>query len=246
MLAVAGAEDPLVLALGRVGHNGPRLLDSLTISCPGRTSGVLTTAVADLLDRSGADLADLQGLACVRGPGSFTGIRICLATALGLMHGSRARGHDLTLAGLDHLDVLARGAGPCGGPLAVITHARRDLVHVRLENAGPDRPGGTRAMGLSAAADLVGDLDAPTVLGSGLRRHQEFFARRLRPEAVILPVDRDVPDPGTLLDAAAAADYAAAPIEPLYLRPSDAEENLETIARSRGLDPAEARKRLSS
>ena len=57
----------------------------------------------------------------------------------------------------------------------------------------------------------------------------------------------DAASPQALLSAACDLPpeaYADHPVEPLYMRPSDAEENLETIARQRGLDPKLAKEML--
>jgi phage terminase small subunit len=48
-----------------------------------------------------------------------------------------------------------------------------------------------------------------------------------------------------LLRAASLADFARSDVEPLYARPSDAEENIERIACTLGLDPAEARRQMA-
>ena len=53
----------------------------------GETSTHLLTAVGELLERLRAKPSDLGAVACAAGPGSFTGIRIGLATALGLTEG---------------------------------------------------------------------------------------------------------------------------------------------------------------
>lgn len=53
----------------------------------GQTSVQLLRTVDELLTEVAATPPDLAALACIAGPGSFTGIRIGLATALGLAEG---------------------------------------------------------------------------------------------------------------------------------------------------------------
>ncbi len=48
-----------------------------------------------------------------------------------------------------------------------------------------------------------------------------------------------------LLDAAVDAIYSETPINPVYVRATDAEDNLPAIAKKRGLDPEKAKKRLA-
>ena len=64
------------------------------------------------------------------------------------------------------------------------------------------------------------------------------------PLAVILGPEYDSPRPAALMAAAASASYGFAPVEPLYLRPSDAEENLDAIAAHRGLTRHDAEARI--
>ncbi|MDL2272273.1 tRNA (adenosine(37)-N6)-threonylcarbamoyltransferase complex dimerization subunit type 1 TsaB [Desulfovibrio sp. OttesenSCG-928-I05] len=106
-------------------------------NAPSQGVELLTPALADALRRSGHTPADIARIACVRGPGSFTGLRLALVTASGL---SRASG--ALMAGLDYLPLLAVNAFAamrCGrnaadetpSPLWVVTHARRNLVHAQ-------------------------------------------------------------------------------------------------------------------
>src|ERR1700704_3063386 len=88
-----------------------------------RTSRAVTVLedVDALLRQAGAHTRDLEGLAVGIGPGSFTGVRIGLATARGLV---LALG--VPMAGVSTLDALAAGAP---GALPVID-ARRGEVFV--------------------------------------------------------------------------------------------------------------------
>ena len=96
---------------------------------PERATEILAPALADMLQRLGLRPSDLRRIACVRGPGSFTGIRLVLATAAALRRAGKAR-----LAGLDYMQALATSAVMArgmlwGGQVHVLTHARRNLVH---------------------------------------------------------------------------------------------------------------------
>ena len=51
--------------------------------------GTLVPWVHRLIEELGADVSDVAGVACTRGPGAFTGLRVGLSTAVGLAMGLR-------------------------------------------------------------------------------------------------------------------------------------------------------------
>ncbi len=62
------------------------------LSAPqGRSSRELIAMIDELLTRAGIEPRDLSGIGAARGPGSFTGLRVGLATALGLHQASGIR-----------------------------------------------------------------------------------------------------------------------------------------------------------
>ena len=192
----------------------------------------------------------IAGIACVRGPGNFTGLRLSLATALGL-----SKPWGIPLAGVEYLPLLAMA--PCAllpdkffQSVWVLTHARQGEVYIQgfsrttEADALPSPLSATAAVPLDTALDLVRRAPMPcVVLGGGLRRHPHVFCRPHLPETVaILPSEWDLPRPALLLRLAAGAEYGDQPVAPLYVRPSDAEENMAHIARKQGRDPESMRR----
>ncbi|HDQ39469.1 MAG TPA: tRNA (adenosine(37)-N6)-threonylcarbamoyltransferase complex dimerization subunit type 1 TsaB [Desulfonatronum sp.] len=239
LLILNCAEDRLQLCLARDGD----LLAHQDWVVPGRAMRHLAPALDQILTSLKLKIFDLEGVACVRGPGGFTGLRLCLATAYGLAFGA-----NLPLAGLDYLPLLASGpALLLQGRLAVLTHARQCLVHVQVftvPNLVPVCP--PQVMSMDAPSLLTGMAETSLfVLGSGVRRNMSLMTANLSHARILDPV-WDHPRPEQLIEAALAAHFSLDPIDPLYLRPSDAEENLEAIAARRGLNPQEARHRLSA
>jgi tRNA threonylcarbamoyladenosine biosynthesis protein TsaB len=99
------------------------------------------------LDQAGATFADLDRIAVGTGPGSFTGLRIGLATARAL-----ALASDAQLVGVSTLRVLAAGADG-GGVVAPVIDARRGEVFVAAWEGGRERVS-PRALAPDAVAGL--------------------------------------------------------------------------------------------
>lgn len=245
-LVLNGAEARLQIVCG----NPEALIFSQEWFTPRQGMKVLTPALMQALNRMGLSLDAIGRIAIVRGPGSFTGLRLVLATALGL-----ARPLGLTMAGIGYMDALAADALCLAGssPVWVLTHARRDLVHIQ-GFSGMDAQGLPVAITLPDSASLEGaaslirtfvtdGIPAPILLGSGVRKNAAFIAEHLS-AATILPARFDQPAPETLLYLAQHAQYSAEQIEPLYIRPCDAEENLDAIAAAKGMNPSAARATL--
>jgi tRNA threonylcarbamoyladenosine biosynthesis protein TsaB len=102
-------------------------------------AGKLLLLVEEVLDAAGAGWDDVERIAVGVGPGSFTGLRIGIATARGL-----AQGRNLPLIGVSSLTALAKGVRPPypGGvrpPYVVaVIDARRGEVFAAADGAfGP-------------------------------------------------------------------------------------------------------------
>ena len=185
----------------------------------------------------GLTVKDLAGIACVRGPGSFTGLRISHAAMYGL-----ARPFGTPMAGLSYPELLAaQAASLVEGEIWVLTYARKAQVYA--QGFADGRPlAQVRPMTVSEACGLLTARTGPIrLLGSGLRKNPDLG--RL-PGMTLLPPEFDVPRPEALLRAALGATYLSEAPAPLYLRKSDAEDNLEAIASSRGIPAEQARRHI--
>ncbi len=232
-LALNCAEERLQVVLGTPGN----LLFSEEILCPGQSIRHLPTAMERALAVRGATARDLAGIACVRGPGSFTGLRIAHAAMYGL-----SRPFSIPMAGLAYLELLAaQAANFATGETWVLTYARKGQVYMQgFSNGLPLDP--VRPARVAQALGLLADRPAPVfLLGSGVRKNPELQGLA---NVSVLPPALDMPAPTALLTAACAASYADSPPPPLYLRKSDAEDNLDAIAQSRGIPSYEARRHI--
>lgn len=246
LLVMGGTEERLQLVLGQPTDSGHTLLASRQWTVPGQSVKFLLPGLKATLDEFGLTTADIAKIACVRGPGSFTGLRLVLAAAEGV-----AAGHGLPLAGLDYLPLLAKGPGPLlEGVLHVVTYARRGLVYSQSFDCPSCAPlNDLAALSLAEAGARMAKLGTGArIMGSGVRKNPEFFTEltERHPGYVLVDATFDNPAPEVLLAEAAQAEFGAQSIEPVYVRPTDAEDNLDQIAAKRGLDPIEARARLKA
>jgi tRNA threonylcarbamoyladenosine biosynthesis protein TsaB len=169
---------------------------------PGHTTQLLPLAHAALTE-AGASWSDLTRIGAGVGPGTFTGIRIGVATARAL-----AQGLDVETVALSTLHALALGAG---GPVLAILDARRGEAYVAAYDAAgaqilapsawaPERlaevpalaPGSWQAVGdgavrFRAELEAVGVAVAPD--GADLHKVSAGPLCRLAAEAP--PVSRD-------------------------------------------------------
>ncbi len=66
--------------------DGERLLAYRPLNIQGSYADALLPVITDMLDEAGFPLADLAGIGVTRGPGSFTGVRIGVATVKALAY----------------------------------------------------------------------------------------------------------------------------------------------------------------
>ncbi len=154
------------------------------------------------------------------GPGSFVGIRIAIATARGL-----AASTGLPVTGVCTLDALGRAAGEAVGPdracLAVLD-ARRGEAFAALYSSDGSRLWEPFVAAPAELADRVGTLPQPPLaVGSGAVRFRDELASR----DVEVPGDADPVHRVAARHMCALAEAGAAGdrLDPIYLRPPDAQ-----------------------
>jgi tRNA threonylcarbamoyladenosine biosynthesis protein TsaB len=184
--------------------------------------------LARTMEHAGLSPSELDAIAVGLGPGSFTGVRIGVATAKGL-----ALAHDKPIVGVTSLRVLARGMS--GGELrAVAVDAHKGEVYCALYTLAEDgsldelvppfhdlpAPAGERLRSAAGGAQLW-------LAGNGSARYGQALLAPLGMRTTRAPLYCDVPRAACLAHEAALSLAAGRPsdlstLEPLYVRPSDA------------------------
>jgi tRNA threonylcarbamoyladenosine biosynthesis protein TsaB len=207
---------------------------------PSRTHGErLMTEIHRLLDVHGWRAADIDVYGVAAGPGSFTGLRIGIATVQGL-----AMVHERPVAAVSALDALARSAaaeamaGTAAGRsafVAALMDAHRDEVFWAVYESSPEeRWRETTPLIEGPAVEPPRDVlerwsreeRTMIVAGDGAMRYRQDIARTLGARAAILPaVPLLAPAIAAMAVEAASRGQAVAPhaIRPLYVRRPDAE-----------------------
>lgn len=222
---------------------------------PGHATEILAPALEQIFNISGVAPEQLQRVACVNGPGSFTGIRLVLATAAALRRTGRAK-----LAQLDYMQALATSLAMelnliYNSRIYVLTNARRNLVHFQpfisygwqipaqpFADAQLLKPEIAKNCIASGPAWLCGsalclypDLFTPVLTGEGPGGLPEarVFANLVNPSWEALRL------------LARHGDYFARDLDPKYLSSCDAVENLDVIAPKQGMEASDARNKLN-
>jgi tRNA threonylcarbamoyladenosine biosynthesis protein TsaB len=160
---------------------GRDLVDELSAPA-GPAAETLLPAVDSLLDRAGVALGELEAFAISIGPGSFTSLRVGIATVKGLAFES-----DLPIAPVSTLAALACAAGPTDRLVVPMLDARRGEVYAAAY-AGASRREVVLPEGVYTPEALCARISTPCVLvGEGAALCGEAIAAVLGEGVVLLP-----------------------------------------------------------
>jgi len=222
----------LVLGLETAGEQGSvglvrddELLGEQTFSAALRHGEVLLCAIDTTLKMSQVGREDLELIAVSLGPGSFTGLRIGIATAKGL-----ARALGIPLVGVSAFEAYAHLAAFWEGSVWVLLPDRRDRVYYcgfrQGERLLPPQAGSLSAF-LERAREVHNSIDRALFIGPGVEPHRGVLLEHF-PRGVIAPAVLNRPS-GLLIARLGLERYLEKgqdelyELEPLYLQPPLAE-----------------------
>ncbi|MCE5341982.1 MAG: tRNA (adenosine(37)-N6)-threonylcarbamoyltransferase complex dimerization subunit type 1 TsaB [Eubacteriales bacterium] len=187
----------------------------------------LMPMVREALTRAGLEIDDIDLLAAVVGPGSFTGVRIGVSTVKGLAHGLGK-----PCVGVDALEALAAGAGETRALLCPLQDARAGQVYAAMFDAEfpplrqTDNEAAKLEVFLEHALAVAGDERPLCFVGDGAQVFREAIMAQLGARALFPAAHLATLRPAAVALLADAhrneqVDYLG--LMPVYLRAPQAE-----------------------
>lgn len=235
VVAFDTANEMISLGLGRLDRAEKRIecVASAEVGTFRASNVRLLPEIDDLLKRAGVGRSEVACVVCGRGPGSFTGVRICLASAKGV-----AIGLDVPLFGVSTSDAQAWqqwGNGVRGTVIVLGDAMRKEVypVRYRLTDQGIERLNSDTVMKAAALPEWLGTDAAQRIVGDALKKYADLCAGK---GEVAGEEERYPTGAGLLLAAQAAWKEGAfdpdsqslgdpCALLPVYTRLSDAEEH---------------------
>jgi tRNA threonylcarbamoyladenosine biosynthesis protein TsaB len=224
---MTGVRLLIIETSGRVGQvgvaQGPSLRGWRRLDESRRHARDLAPAVKELLAEQGRRAAELDAVIVSRGPGSYTGLRVGIASAQALAYATGC-----AVIAVDTFPAIARQAPTGAVRLAVLADAQQDKAYVQefaRSDGGASWQPATALRILPVVDFLRSRAPATWLTGPGL----EQWAERLPQDAQVVDQAQREPRIESLLEIGLARlrngerdDFWK--LEPLYARPSAAEQ----------------------
>jgi tRNA threonylcarbamoyladenosine biosynthesis protein TsaB len=184
----------------------------------------LLVLIDRLLKGLRVSMSDLGGIAVSIGPGSFTGLRVGLAAAKGLCLSA-----GLPLVSVGTLDVFARMCPEGELPIFALIDAKRGELYwssYKYSGGKLTRTGEYLAVSPGKLVEVIAE--KTLVVGSGVEPYMEYIKENAGDKVEFLCPNPKYPLPGVAatiglekLNRGEVEDIGE--VEPIYIRPSDAE-----------------------
>ncbi len=240
LLIINASEGILQIVLGEKTSKGTiKLLVNQEWDCPKDSTEKLTPLIKQIFSQLGLALSSIYKIASVTGAGSFTGIRLSLCSSAAL-----SRALDAQQCSIDFLTALSYNASTTKGTITrVITHAKKDLVHVAdflfEEDNKAVQLEATRILSPTQVLEELTSNDNKVhfLLGSGLTKHEELFMQaKDRTKTSFLSSYTNSLNPQVLLKLAFENNCNLRYLDAEYVRSCDAVDNLAHISKKLGND----------
>ena len=207
-----------------------RLLGEYTMNNKKKThSQNLMVMIDVLLKDIEVDISEIDLFAVSHGPGSFTGLRIGVATAKALAHACQK-----PIIGISTLEALAYNLPFCEHIIVPVMDAGKNRVYAAsyIWDEGFRTLGEPEAMTIEECVESCGELLETVFVGDGAAVHMEYIKEQLGEQAFFAPANSLEQRASSVACAAyekykngEASSYTE--VNPVYLKKSQAERELE-------------------
>ncbi|MDP2938445.1 MAG: tRNA (adenosine(37)-N6)-threonylcarbamoyltransferase complex dimerization subunit type 1 TsaB [Candidatus Omnitrophota bacterium] len=188
-----------------------------------RLSSLITVTIKRVLDALGWQINDIDYFACGLGPGSFTGLRVGIATVKGF-----AFSLNKPVAGISTLDILARNAGIAGAYVIPVVDAKRNLIYCSIYRKRNGKLTRIKPYMLLTIDELLRQIkikDNTVILGDALSLYKQKILMN-RKNVTVLDKDYWYPNGRNIIDLAIERINrkkvnSAYEIKPVYLYPKE-------------------------
>lgn len=191
------ALDTSNLVMGVALADEDRLLGEVVTNLKKNHSVRLMPTVESLIRDLNMNVRDLDGIVVAQGPGSYTGVRIGVATAKTLAWSLR-----IPLVAFSSLEVLATNAGWRHGWICPLFDARRGQVYTGLYygngNGTVTQEKADRIVLLEDWLTELPDSEPVLFAGDDTQKHVDVIRQACGDETLLAPPDWNVPRPGHL------------------------------------------------
>lgn len=156
------------------------LLSEITLNDKREHSVILMSVIEDLLKYNNLTINDIDGYIISKGPGSFTGLRIGMATVKGLSFGSKK-----PYVSISSLDALAFSVSEFDGLICPIMDALRNSVYTSLYKSNINSDTKTvslekltdySALDLDELIELIKSKNEKVIfIGDGLDKYKDYL-----------------------------------------------------------------------
>ncbi|MBN2260103.1 MAG: tRNA (adenosine(37)-N6)-threonylcarbamoyltransferase complex dimerization subunit type 1 TsaB [Clostridiales bacterium] len=207
--------------------NNEMLMGEITINTTITHSEKLMVIVDQLFSNLNLKLDDIDGIAVTIGPGSFTGVRIGMATALGL-----AKAKNISLAGISTIEGLAYNNKNYRGIICPIQDARRNQIYTgffKFEGDNLVRLSPDMAISIAEFVEKANTYEEDILLaGPDANKFIEEIKLKCDREVTVSPFNLSLPRASSIAYLSMTKEFGKN-ITPNYVRKSQAETSYEEI-----------------
>ncbi|MFB4162120.1 tRNA (adenosine(37)-N6)-threonylcarbamoyltransferase complex dimerization subunit type 1 TsaB [Geomicrobium sp. JSM 1781026] len=195
----------------------------------------LMPGIDEVMNQANLEMKNLTGIVVTTGPGSYTGVRIGVATAKAM-----ASSLDIPLYEVSSLELLAQNGKYTSTVICPFIDARRGQVYAGLYESNDGEVSQIREDELVLMSDLLKELDTlernVLFLSLDLENHKEQIQEVLGERAIFGGATDNRTKPSEMIHLASKKDAATNvdTVVPRYLQLAEAEKNIQKESRDDG------------